>query len=78
MYTHGNTVVRTLQLRRPDIMYNMIQPAQTTCDGQWDVRDQGSAGLSRAEALCHAPKCRRKVWFQSPLAAEKQLGVVSR
>lgn len=30
------------------------------------------------EGLCRAPECRRKVWFQSPAAAEKQLAVVSR
>lgn len=59
MYTHGNTVVRTLQLWRPDIMYNMIQSAKTTCDGQWDVG-------GTMEALGSAtPSTRCRVWAQS-------------
>lgn len=45
MYTHGNTVVRILQLWKPEVMYNMIQFAKTTHDGKQDK------GKSRLEWL---------------------------
>lgn len=34
MYTEGNTAVGTLQLRKPDVTYSMIQLAETRGDGR--------------------------------------------
>lgn len=49
MYTHGNTVVRTLQLWQPEVMYNMIQFAKTTCDGS-ETRGEPAAAAERGRA----------------------------
>lgn len=66
MYTHGNTVVRTLQLRRPDIMYNMIQSAKTTCDGRWDVGgSRGALGSATLSMGCRAGVGTKLCWENS-------------